>query len=772
MTSIDRLPSANPPPPLEMWGGIECTRNRVGDRWFDQLEWSGHDRRPGDLANFARLGIRVLRYPFLWERAQKPNGEFHWDWADDRLERLKRWGITPIAGLVHHGSGPAGTDLLDPGFASGLAIYAEAFAQRFPDVRMYTPVNEPLTTARFSALYGHWYPHLHSDRDFASCLLNQCRAVILAMQAIRRVQPDAILIQTEDIGWTQATPGLQYQADFENNRRWLTFDLLAGRVDRHHPIGDWLRWLGTPESELDWFLVNRLPPDILGINYYITSERFLDSGEVQNSDLPPGGNGIDRYTDRETVQAHPERLAGIENILRDVWERYSTPLAITECHLGCTRDEQLRWLWQVWQAGSAARRAGVDLRAVTAWALLGSFDWDSLVTQAQGHYEVGAFDVRDQPPRPTALAHLIRQLASGEARGDSVYSASGWWQRAGHRQSHCRAGSAGTVSELDSAPILVLGARGTLGQGFLAACQHRNLPAIGLTRQDCDVSDWRMLRKALGKYRPRAIVNATGFVDVDGAERDGRNCLRVNRQGTVNLARYCRVWQLPLICFSSDLVFDGRVRRRYRESDLPHPLNNYGHSKAQAEREALAIWPQTLMVRTSAFFSPYDAYNFAHSVLVQLEQNEPVFAAQDVIVSPTYVPHLVDTTLDLLLDSASGIWHLANDGELSWFEFALAIARGLGLDTGMIQPRSHRQMGWIARRPVFSAMASQHGKLLPNLDVAIGNFSSQRSVAAARAGLAATSVTPNQADLRTAVAIPLGIQDEHSGGMAFAVSSE
>src|SRR5688572_31138923 len=212
---------------LELWGGIECTVNRVGDTWFNQLQRNGHCRRIADLDLIAGLGIRTLRYPVLWDlTCPRSPRQFDWRWADTRLERLRALGITPILGLIHHGSGPAYTSLIDSGFASGLARYAAAVAERFPWVKWYTPVNEPLTTARFSGLYGLWYPHGRDDRTFLRALLNQCRATILAMQAIRQINPHAKLIQTEDLGKSHSTPHMAYQAEHENLRRWLGFDLL------------------------------------------------------------------------------------------------------------------------------------------------------------------------------------------------------------------------------------------------------------------------------------------------------------------------------------------------------------------------------------------------------------------------------------------------------------------------------------------------------------------------------------------------------------------
>src|SRR5206468_10267788 len=131
------------------------------------------------------------------------------------LNRLKQLGIAPIAGLLHHGSGPHYTSLLDPALPDMLARHAEQVATRYPWITMYTPVNEPLTTARFSGLYGHWYPHGRDNRTFLRCLLTQCRAVTLAMAAVRDVNSSAQLVQIDDLGLVHAPPALQYQANFE-----------------------------------------------------------------------------------------------------------------------------------------------------------------------------------------------------------------------------------------------------------------------------------------------------------------------------------------------------------------------------------------------------------------------------------------------------------------------------------------------------------------------------------------------------------------------------
>lgn len=222
---------------VEIWGGVECTCRRVGDSYSDQLTRSGHLTRISDLDRFAELGLRTLRYPVLWEHVAPDSlDQPNWRWTDKRLARLRELHIEPIAGLVHHGSGPRYTALHQENFATGLARYAGMVARRYPWVRYYTPVNEPLTTARFSGLYGLWYPHGTSDAVFVRVLYNQLLATKLAMQAIREVNPAAQLVQTEDLGQAHSTPALARMAEFQNHRRWLSFDMLCGAVTPNHPL--------------------------------------------------------------------------------------------------------------------------------------------------------------------------------------------------------------------------------------------------------------------------------------------------------------------------------------------------------------------------------------------------------------------------------------------------------------------------------------------------------------------------------------------------------
>ena len=154
-------------------------------------------------------------------------------------------------------------------------------------------------------------------------------------------------------------------------------------------------------------------------------------------------------------------------MLLEAWQRYGVPLAITEAHLGCSREEQMRWFRDAWIGAVAAREQGATVRAVTAWAILGSTDWDSLVTRLSGHYEAGFFDIRSEPLRPTALVRVAKDLA---ARGESdhpLLSTPGWW-------------AADPQRRVATPPLMIVGATGTLGREFVRTCDRRGIRERGV----------------------------------------------------------------------------------------------------------------------------------------------------------------------------------------------------------------------------------------------------------------------------------------------------
>lgn len=703
--------------PLELWGGVECSLVRIGDDFRNQVAETGHRARLSDIDSMAGLGIKAVRYPLLWETvAPESAHELDFSWHDERIERLRSHGIKIVAGLLHHGSGPRYTELLDPDFPKLFADYARKAAERYPWIELWNPINEPLTTARMSFLYGHWYPHLKDHGAMLRALVNQCVAIAEAMEAVRSVSPDAGLLVSEDVPKTFSTERLDYQARYENSRRWLTFDLLAGRVGSGHRHYDEMLRSGVPNDALERLATGAATPDILGFDHYLTSERFLDHRLGRYPGVPAGGNGRDSYVDVEAVRiARLGDQVGPAKRLRELWERYRLPIAITEVHHGCTREEQLRWLAEMWSAAQAERARGADIRAVTLWAMFGLVDWRSLLTKREGIHEPGAFDVRSPEPRPTMVAKAAAKLGRGESLSHPVLDVPGWWRRPGRTYGRRRFDTLPGRLTKSARPILVTGATGTLGRAFARICAHRGLPHVVTTRDQLDITDKRSIEAAIERHRPWAIVNTAGFVRIDEAEERREECFRTNVTGPELLARACKRHGLPLVTFSSDLVFDGTLGRSYLEPDETRPEGAYAMSKAEAEARLLATEADVLIVRTSAFFGPWDRYNFLYETAASLKRGRPVSASGSTIVSPTYVPDLVHAALDLLLDGETGIWHLSNEGALSWNDFAREF-----LDRMRIDPKP--LLGDPEGEPRDTSLASSRGMLLRPLGSAIDDF--------------------------------------------------
>jgi dTDP-4-dehydrorhamnose reductase len=692
---------------LELWGGHECTVNRIRDGYRDQTLISGHEARIEDLDLFAALGCRALRYPVLWERVspQHPDQK-DWTWSDARLERLRTLSIRPIVGLTHHGSGPSYTHLLDPGFASGLAAHAEAVARRYEWIEDWTPVNEPLTTARFSALYGHWFPHATDDGAFWLALVNQVDAVRLSMQAIRRVNPEARLIQTEDLGRTYGTAPLHEQVAFENLRRWLTWDLLTGRVNREHGLFERLAGHGLGDRLLA-IADAPCPPDVLGVNHYLTSERFLDHRLERYPPEVRGGNERQAYADVEGVRVLVPPPDGLEGVLRESHARYGLPLAVTEVHNGCTREEQMRWLLEAWRTAERLREDGVPMQAVTAWSLLGAFDWDSLLTRSTGHYEPGAFDVRGPIPRRTGVADLMETLTQGVEPPPAARGL-GWWRRDIRleyqpvRRSPEDPPPQRFRAPGGAPPILIAG-WGWLSDALAGACLWR-----GLEYRVTAFDEAGGLGELIDAERPWAVISAVepSAVEVEPISR---------------WAAACAVRGIPFMAFSSDLVFDGRAARPYLEHDLVGPNCAEGERLAAMEARLLAMDARVLIARFGPCFSAYDKDGFAVDIARALRRGERFEALEDALISPTDRGEMIDAALDLLIDGERGVRHLANTDAVSWAEFGRRIAGRLGLDGSLIRPRWLAEFETPQLRPC-TALGSARGAAMRSLDLALDRY--------------------------------------------------
>jgi dTDP-4-dehydrorhamnose reductase len=625
---------------LELWGGYECTVNRVRDEWHDQTPRSGHEHRLEDLELFADLGIRSLRYPALWERISPSDPQARdFRWTDERLAEIRRLGMNPILTLCHHGCGPHYTSLVDPSFAPGLAAHAAAVAARYPWVRDYTPVNEPLTTARFSALYGYWYPHTKDEGLFWTALLSEIDATRLAMREIRKINPEARLIQTDDLGYCHATPPLQAEADFQNERRWIGWDLLCGMVKPGHALHDRIAAYGLA-GRLAAIADDPCPPDVIGINHYLASERLRDHrvelyGDRALADRDCGTIDGLCFVDVDAIRYREEGVLGLPALIEQAWERYGRTIAITECHNGATREEQARWFVEVWEGAEALRAKGVDLVSVTAWSLLGSHDWNRMLTRIIGHYETGVFDVRTGTPRPTLMAPVLKTLASGDKPDIPAIVGSGWWKRESRLVR--RAPTALPCYEIAPGariggapqPLMIVGEDGDLATLAVRACEARGLYYVRSREGGA---------AALDAFAPWAVFDARDSDKVcSGTEkRDLQD---------VAVAEACAARGLPCAVVAGAPAWAA-------------PLDVAG----------------VLEVRTAHLFMPWDRSARAPAMLDALDSGRTVRADAAKLWDGVYGPDLMDVALDLLLDGVTGPVSVLPGERMTELEFAETLA--------------------------------------------------------------------------------------------------
>jgi dTDP-4-dehydrorhamnose reductase len=311
-----------------------------------------------------------------------------------------------------------------------------------------------------------------------------------------------------------------------------------------------------------------------------------------------------------------------------------------------------------------------------------------------------------------------------------VLEQEGWWKRPCRVTYFLKEGEEAKSRCISkpSRPIIITGKTGTLGNAFGRICALRGLHHIILGKVDFDIANPAHIEKIILEHDPWAIINTAGFVRVDEAESNAENCFLVNSVGPQYIAQQAQKYGVRFVTFSSDLVFDGKKNDPYLESDTVSPLSVYGQSKAMAEHGVLSKNPDALIIRTSAFFGPWDADNFVANALYSFKNNLPFKVLDDVVISPTYVPDLVNISLDLLLDDESGIWNVSNKGELSWAMLANEVARRSGYHTSQLHAVSLTEMGLEAPRPYYSVLKSEKVFELPSLDNALERFFNEQQL--------------------------------------------
>jgi beta-glucosidase len=348
--------------------GIECSYPTVptpdgGRRREDQLEKTRHYQHwREDLQLTKDLGIRYLRYGPPYYRIHTAPGKYDWSFTDEVLPEMQKLNIVPIMDLCHFGVPDWIGDFQNPDFPRHFAEYARAFAERYPWVWCYTPINEMYIAAEFSAYYGWWNEALASHKAFVTALKHIVRASIEAMLQIIEVRPMVLFVLAESSEHTHSDdPALVDRAEMFNERRFLSLDLTCGRlVDSG--MYTYLRDNGMTEDEYSFFLKHNLQEHfIMGHDYYTSNEHLL----VEEDRRVFGGDVFGYYV-----------------LGRKYYERYNLPVMHTETNT--SEPDAERWLWRTWTNIQQLRQDGVPLCGMTWYALVHQVDWNTALREDNG----------------------------------------------------------------------------------------------------------------------------------------------------------------------------------------------------------------------------------------------------------------------------------------------------------------------------------------------------------------------------------------------------
>jgi dTDP-4-dehydrorhamnose reductase len=250
-------------------------------------------------------------------------------------------------------------------------------------------------------------------------------------------------------------------------------------------------------------------------------------------------------------------------------------------------------------------------------------------------------------------------------------------------------------------PITILGAAGMLGRAWRELCDRHGLDHRDLDVPQIDITDPTSIADVLGD-QAGTVVNCAAFTDVDGAEEHEDVARRVNGEAVGHLAAHAHRTGATLVHYSTDYVFDGQASEPYPIDHPRDPLNAYGRTKAVGE-ETLERSPcRSLLVRTSWLYAPW-AKNFVRTIARAARLRDELQVVHDQIGRPTSAEHLAATTLTLLEAEATGVFHVTDGGQCSWYEFACAIAAHANPDC-RVAPCTSDVFPRPAKRPAYSVL--------------------------------------------------------------------
>lgn len=250
--------------------------------------------------------------------------------------------------------------------------------------------------------------------------------------------------------------------------------------------------------------------------------------------------------------------------------------------------------------------------------------------------------------------------------------------------------------------VLVTGVRGQLGYDVVNELKKRNHEAVGVDINEMDITDSDSVERVITKEKPDAVIHCAAYTAVDAAEENKELCLRVNAEGTENIAKACKKIDAKMIYISTDYVFDGEGERPWEPEDERAPLNVYGLSKYEGELAVEKYLEKYFIVRIAWVFG-VNGNNFIKTMLKLGKTKDEISVVNDQIGSPTYTYDLARLLVDMAESNKYGKYHATNEGLCTWYEFACEIFKQANIEV-KVKPVTSDMFPSKAKRPHNSRM--------------------------------------------------------------------
>lgn len=273
--------------------------------------------------------------------------------------------------------------------------------------------------------------------------------------------------------------------------------------------------------------------------------------------------------------------------------------------------------------------------------------------------------------------------------------------------------------------ILITGANGQLGKDIELVCKEKGLSFISTDTKNMDITDIDQIESIFEKNPIKAVIHCAAYTAVDKAEDEKELCLKINVEGTSNLAEVCAKRHIKMLYLSTDYVFDGSKDGFYEINDHANPLSVYGLSKHLGEVAVKSKVVEHFVIRVSWVFG-YHGHNFVRTMLKLAETRDKLNVVSDQWGSPTYTKDLAPLLVEMIQSDKFGTYHVTNEGECSWFEFATKIFNEAGKNT-TVTPITTSEYPTKARRPMNSRLSkisldSAGFKRLPTWESALHRY--------------------------------------------------